>query len=130
LCCTPTHQTTLKMSSWKTERTKVHCKEVPPEEDLPPPIIEDMSTAQEQPAAEMPHLEEQENESNSGPPKVDCSPEEKQRVQRENLNKILLNLLSKIPGKNAIDVTYLLEEGSGRRLRRRTLMLTESSFRK
>ncbi|XP_041035607.1 histone-lysine N-methyltransferase ASH1L isoform X1 [Carcharodon carcharias] len=131
LCCTPTYQTALtKMSSWKTERTKVHCKEVVQEEDLPPPIIEDMSTAQEQPAAEMPHLEEQESESSNGPPKVDCSPEEKQRVQRENLNKILLNLLAKIPGKNAIDVTYLLEEGSGRRLRRRTLMLTESSFRK
>ncbi|XP_078063854.1 histone-lysine N-methyltransferase ASH1L-like, partial [Mustelus asterias] len=131
LCCTPTYQTALtKMSSWKSERTKVHCKEVVQEEDLPPPIIEDMSTAQEQPAAEMPHLEEQESESSTAPPKVDCSPEEKQRVQRENLNKILLNLLAKIPGKNAIDVTYLLEEGSGRRLRRRTLMLTESSFRK
>ncbi|XP_060676785.1 histone-lysine N-methyltransferase ASH1L isoform X2 [Hemiscyllium ocellatum] len=117
-------------SSWKTERTKVHCKEVVQEEDLPPPIIEDMSTAQEQPAAEMPHLEEQESESSSNPPKMDCNPEEKQRLQRDNLNKILLNLLAKIPGKNAIDVTYLLEEGSGRRLRRRTLMLTESSFRK
>ncbi|XP_048476417.1 histone-lysine N-methyltransferase ASH1L isoform X2 [Rhincodon typus] len=117
-------------SSWKTERTKVHCKEVVQEDDLPPPIIEDMSTAQEQPAAEMPHLEEQESESSSNPLKVDCNPEEKQRLQRENLNKILLNLLAKIPGKNAIDVTYLLEEGSGRRLRRRTLMLTESSFRK
>ncbi|XP_059499069.1 histone-lysine N-methyltransferase ASH1L isoform X2 [Stegostoma tigrinum] len=117
-------------SSWKTERTKVHCKEVVQEDDLPPPIIEDMSTAQEQPAAEMPHLEEQESESSSNTLKVDCNPEEKQRLQRENLNKILLNLLAKIPGKNAIDVTYLLEEGSGRRLRRRTLMLTESSFRK
>uniref|UniRef100_UPI00398E5770 histone-lysine N-methyltransferase ASH1L n=1 Tax=Pristiophorus japonicus TaxID=55135 RepID=UPI00398E5770 len=133
LCCTPTYQTALtKMSSWKTERTKVHCKVVVQEDDLPPPIIEDMSTAQEQPAAEMPHLEEQESESSSSGsgPKVDCSPEEKQRVQREKLNKILLDLLAKIPGKNAIDVTYLLEEGSGRRLRRRTLMLTESSFRK
>ncbi|XP_059499070.1 histone-lysine N-methyltransferase ASH1L isoform X3 [Stegostoma tigrinum] len=131
LCCTPTYQTALtKISSWKTERTKVHCKEVVQEDDLPPPIIEDMSTAQEQPAAEMPHLEEQESESSSNTLKVDCNPEEKQRLQRENLNKILLNLLAKIPGKNAIDVTYLLEEGSGRRLRRRTLMLTESSFRK
>lgn len=30
----------------------------------------------------------------------------------------------------AIDVTYLLEEGSGRKLRRRTLTIPESSFRK
>lgn len=30
----------------------------------------------------------------------------------------------------AIDVTYLLEEGSGRKLRRRTLTILESSFRK
>ncbi|XP_062897918.1 histone-lysine N-methyltransferase ASH1L isoform X1 [Mobula hypostoma] len=117
-------------SSWKSDRTKVHCKDVAPEEDLPPPIIEDMSTAQEQPAAEMPHLEEQESEGSSNTSKADCSPEEKQREQREKLNKILLNLLAKIPGKNAIDVTYLLEEGSGRRLRRRTLLLAESSLRK
>ncbi|XP_042202296.1 histone-lysine N-methyltransferase ASH1L-like [Callorhinchus milii] len=128
LCCTPTYQTALtKMSSWKTERPKLHCKEVAPEEELPPPIIEDMSSAQEQPATEMPHLEEQQKETG---PKGNLSSEDKQRAQRDNLNKILLSLLAKIPGKNAIDVTYLLEEGSGRRLRRRTLMLTESSFRK
>eukprot|EP00062_Callorhinchus_milii_P027640 gi/632991184/ref/XP_007884512.1/ PREDICTED: histone-lysine N-methyltransferase ASH1L-like [Callorhinchus milii] len=86
-----------------------------------------MSSAQEQPATEMPHLEEQQKETG---PKGNLSSEDKQRAQRDNLNKILLSLLAKIPGKNAIDVTYLLEEGSGRRLRRRTLMLTESSFRK
>ncbi|XP_055487805.1 histone-lysine N-methyltransferase ASH1L-like, partial [Leucoraja erinacea] len=158
LCSPPSNPSTSKTSSWKTERTKAHCKEAvavasAAEEDLPPPIIEDMSTALEQPAAEMPHLEEQESEvaaaaaaaaaapgaaaaagggaaPSAGAAKPDLSPEEKQRVQREKLNKILLNLLAKIPGKNAIDVTYLLEEGSGRRLRRRTLLLTETCFRK
>ncbi|XP_078288124.1 histone-lysine N-methyltransferase ASH1L [Rhinoraja longicauda] len=146
LCGPSTNANASKTPSWKSERTKVHCKEAAPEEDLPPPIIEDMSTAQEQPAAEMPHLEEQESEAaataggaaaaagaggvSGGASKADCSPEEKQRMQREKLNKILLNLLAKIPGKNAIDVTYLLEEGSGRRLRRRTLLLTETCFRK
>ncbi|XP_010214431.1 PREDICTED: histone-lysine N-methyltransferase ASH1L-like [Tinamus guttatus] len=59
-----------------------------------------------------------------------CTPEERRHLQRERLNQILLNLLEKIPGKNAIDVTYLLEEGSGRKLRRRTLSIPESSFRK
>ncbi|XP_046875778.1 histone-lysine N-methyltransferase ASH1L isoform X2 [Hypomesus transpacificus] len=45
----------------------------------------------------------------------------KREAQRDRLNKILLDLLHRTPSKNAIDVTYLLEEGSGRRLRRRTL---------
>eukprot|EP00062_Callorhinchus_milii_P026288 gi/632988226/ref/XP_007882991.1/ PREDICTED: histone-lysine N-methyltransferase ASH1L-like [Callorhinchus milii] len=85
------------MSSWKTERPKLHCKEVAPEEELPPPIIEDMSSAQEQPATEMPHLEEQQKETG---PKGNLSSEDKQRAQRDNLNKILLSLLAKIPGKN------------------------------
>ncbi|XP_037548842.1 histone-lysine N-methyltransferase ASH1L isoform X3 [Nematolebias whitei] len=45
----------------------------------------------------------------------------KREAQRERLNKILLDLLHRTPNKNAIDVSYLLDEGAGRRLRRRTL---------
>ncbi|KAJ3609765.1 hypothetical protein NHX12_024276, partial [Muraenolepis orangiensis] len=45
----------------------------------------------------------------------------RREAQRDRLNKILLDLLHRTPSKNAIDVTYLLEEGAGRRLRRRTL---------
>uniref|UniRef100_A0A672P6V4 Histone-lysine N-methyltransferase ASH1L-like n=1 Tax=Sinocyclocheilus grahami TaxID=75366 RepID=A0A672P6V4_SINGR len=54
----------------------------------------------------------------------------RREAQRERLNKILLDLLHRAPSKNAIDVTYLLEEGSGRRLRRRTLGLSEFICRK
>ncbi|XP_059365225.1 histone-lysine N-methyltransferase ASH1L-like [Carassius carassius] len=54
----------------------------------------------------------------------------RREAQRERLNKILLDLLHQAPSKNAIDVTYLLEEGSGRRLRRRTLGLSEFICRK
>ncbi|XP_061598213.1 histone-lysine N-methyltransferase ASH1L [Cololabis saira] len=51
-------------------------------------------------------------------------------AQRERLNKILLDLLHRTPSKNAIDVTYLLEEGAGRRLRRRTLGFGDFILRK
>ncbi|KAJ8354835.1 hypothetical protein SKAU_G00224020 [Synaphobranchus kaupii] len=54
----------------------------------------------------------------------------RREAQRERLNKILLNLLHQTPSKNVIDVTYLLEEGSGRRLRRRTLGLGDFVGRK
>uniref|UniRef100_A0A672T867 Histone-lysine N-methyltransferase ASH1L-like n=1 Tax=Sinocyclocheilus grahami TaxID=75366 RepID=A0A672T867_SINGR len=54
----------------------------------------------------------------------------RREAQRVRLNKILLDLLHRAPSKNAIDVTYLLEEGSGRRLRRRTLGLSEFICRK
>ncbi|KAK1805371.1 hypothetical protein P4O66_019681 [Electrophorus voltai] len=54
----------------------------------------------------------------------------RREAQRERLNKILLDLLHRAPSKNAIDVTYLLEEGSGRRLRRRTLGLSDFVSRK
>ncbi|KAI1885914.1 hypothetical protein AGOR_G00208660 [Albula goreensis] len=54
----------------------------------------------------------------------------KREAQRERLNKILLNLLHQTPSKNVIDVTYLLEEGSGPRLRRRTLGLGDFVGRK
>nr|XP_023695525.1 histone-lysine N-methyltransferase ASH1L-like [Paramormyrops kingsleyae] len=55
---------------------------------------------------------------------------ERREVQRQRLNKILLNLLHQTPSKTTIDVTYLLEEGPGRRLRRRTLGLADFSGRK
>ncbi|KAM9385510.1 histone-lysine N-methyltransferase ASH1L isoform 2-T2 [Pholidichthys leucotaenia] len=54
----------------------------------------------------------------------------RREAQRERLNKILLDLLHRTPSKNAIDVTYLLEEGAGRRLRRRTLGFSDLVGRK
>uniref|UniRef100_A0A8B9J3A2 Histone-lysine N-methyltransferase ASH1L n=1 Tax=Amazona collaria TaxID=241587 RepID=A0A8B9J3A2_9PSIT len=130
-------------SSWKTDRSKPQIKDLNQEEDSLP-LMEDVLGNQEQPSSEMPTLEESEKEAASGEgceaeKKVEesssdtrqlCTPEERRHIQRERLNQILLNLLEKIPGKNAIDVTYLLEEGSGRKLRRRTLTIPESSFRK
>ncbi|XP_033634855.1 uncharacterized protein LOC117296092 [Asterias rubens] len=35
--------------------------------------------------------------------------------QKERLNGLLLNLLGKMPGKQPVDLTYLLEEGNGKR---------------
>ncbi|XP_019383638.1 PREDICTED: histone-lysine N-methyltransferase ASH1L isoform X2 [Gavialis gangeticus] len=130
-------------SSWKTDRSKSQIKDLNQDED-PLPLIEDVLLNQEQTSSEMPTLEEPEKEAMSSEgcesdKKVEdsssvtrqlCTPEERRHIQRERLNQILLNLLEKIPGKNAIDVTYLLEEGSGRKLRRRTLSIPESSFRK
>lgn len=54
----------------------------------------------------------------------------RREAQRERLNKILLDLLHRTPSKNAIDVTYLLEEGAGRRLRRRALGFSDFVGRK
>lgn len=92
---------------------------------------------QENPAPEVPETEspclevnEQVEESSSTTQAHLCSTQERQQVQRDKLNRILLRLLDKIPGKNAIDVTYLLEEGPCRKLRRRTLTLPECIFRK
>ncbi|NXL89619.1 ASH1L methyltransferase, partial [Alectura lathami] len=130
-------------SSWKTDRAKPQIKDLNQEEDSLP-LIEDVLGSQEQASSEVPSLEEPEKEvvpsessetdkkgeeSNSDTRQL-CTPEERRHLQRERLNQILLNLLEKIPGKNAIDVTYLLEEGSGRKLRRRTLTIPDSSFRK
>ncbi|XP_062867038.1 histone-lysine N-methyltransferase ASH1L [Trichomycterus rosablanca] len=42
-------------------------------------------------------------------------------AQRERLHKFMQPLLHRTLNKNAIDLSYLLQEGSGRRLRRRTL---------
>ncbi|XP_075593095.1 histone-lysine N-methyltransferase ASH1L isoform X1 [Balearica regulorum gibbericeps] len=130
-------------SSWKTDRSKPQIKDLNQEEDALP-LIEEVLGNQDQASSDMPSLEEPEKEavssetcetdkkveeSNSDTRQL-CTPEERRHIQRERLNQILLNLLEKIPGKNAIDVTYLLEEGSGRKLRRRTLTIPESSFRK
>ncbi|KAF0024586.1 hypothetical protein F2P81_023388 [Scophthalmus maximus] len=92
-----------------------------------------------QEAAERKELEESSNErlgemlelpSSSASSPLHHSALGRREAQRDRLNKILLDLLHRTPGKNgegpgtkqgAIDVTYLLEEGAGRRLRRRTL---------
>ncbi|XP_069933658.1 histone-lysine N-methyltransferase ASH1L isoform X5 [Oryctolagus cuniculus] len=130
-------------SSWKSERSKPPLKDLGQEDDALP-LIEEVLASQEQAANEMHSMEEPEQEGataqvsegeknteeSSQEPQPACTPEERRHNQRERLNQILLNLLEKIPGKNAIDVTYLLEEGSGRKLRRRTLFIPENSFRK
>ncbi|XP_042296720.1 histone-lysine N-methyltransferase ASH1L [Sceloporus undulatus] len=131
-------------SSWKSDRSKSQNKDLSQEED-PLPLMEDMIARQEPASSEqLPSVEDPEKEAlpqengemdnkveeSSSIPMRPCTPEERRHMQRERLNQILLTLLEKIPGKNAIDVTYLLEEGSGRKLRRRTLALPESSFRK
>ncbi|NXN99315.1 ASH1L methyltransferase, partial [Rhinopomastus cyanomelas] len=128
-------------SSWKSDRSKQQMKDLNPEDPLP--LMEEVLGSQEPASSEVPRLEEPDKEAapgeGGGDKKVEestsdtrqpCTPEERRHLQRERLNQILLNLLEKIPGKNAIDVTYLLEEGSGRKLRRRTLTIPESSFRK
>ncbi|XP_039107396.1 histone-lysine N-methyltransferase ASH1L isoform X1 [Hyaena hyaena] len=129
-------------SSWKSERPKPPLKELGQDDDALP-LIEEVLASQERAAEAGPGPEEPERggaaaaagdrakaeEGSLGPPPAG-TPEERRLGQRERLNHILLGLLEKIPGKNAIDVTYLLEEGSGRKLRRRTLFIPESSFRK
>lgn len=130
-------------SSWKSERSKPLLKDLGQDDDALP-LIEEVLASQEQAANEMPSPEEPDQERVTGDvsdaekkpeessqePQLASTPEERRHIQRERLNQILLNLLEKIPGKNAIDVTYLLEEGSGRKLRRRTLFIPENSFRK
>uniref|UniRef100_A0A8C5J3L8 Histone-lysine N-methyltransferase ASH1L n=1 Tax=Junco hyemalis TaxID=40217 RepID=A0A8C5J3L8_JUNHY len=130
-------------SSWKSDRSKPQMKDLNQEEDSLP-LMEEVLGAPEQAPGELPSPEEPDKEpvasegceadkkgdENPSDTRPLCSPEERRHLQRERLNQILLNLLEKIPGKNAIDVTYLLEEGSGRKLRRRTLTMAESSFRK
>ncbi|KAM4690045.1 histone-lysine N-methyltransferase ASH1L [Rhinophrynus dorsalis] len=128
-------------SSWKSEHPKPPGRDLHQEEDTLP-MMEDLLGSQDLTRHEMPALEETEiepssleisdkrvEESSSLPAHL-CSPQERQQAQREKLNQILLRLLEKLPGKNAIDVTYLLEEGPCRKLRRRTLTLPECIFRK
>ncbi|XP_031747240.1 histone-lysine N-methyltransferase ASH1L isoform X2 [Xenopus tropicalis] len=128
-------------SAWKSDRPKQSSSCLHTEED-PLPTMADLLTnpetcQQENPAPEVPETEspclevnEQVEESSSTTQAHLCSTQERQQVQRDKLNRILLRLLDKIPGKNAIDVTYLLEEGPCRKLRRRTLTLPECIFRK
>uniref|UniRef100_UPI00358EFC59 histone-lysine N-methyltransferase ASH1L-like isoform X2 n=1 Tax=Myxine glutinosa TaxID=7769 RepID=UPI00358EFC59 len=46
------------------------------------------------------------------------SAEDRRARQKERLNDIMLALLAKCPSRNAIDVTYMLDEGPGRKLRK------------
>ncbi|KAM3910275.1 histone-lysine N-methyltransferase ASH1L isoform 2-T4 [Leptodactylus fuscus] len=120
-------------SSWKSERTKPSGGDLHQEE--PMPIMEDLMVHSEAPVPEiLPPTQTEVSESstveaNDCPPRL-CSPQEHRQAKRDKLNQILLQLLEKLPGKNAIDVTYLLEEGPCRKLRRRTLNLPECIFRK
>ncbi|XP_070541965.1 histone-lysine N-methyltransferase ASH1L-like isoform X2 [Ptychodera flava] len=57
--------------------------------------------------------------------------EERKSQKKERLNGILLKLLSKLPGKQgkaAVDVTYLLEEGCGKRQRKRPPLALDGFF--
>ncbi|XP_071987710.1 histone-lysine N-methyltransferase ASH1L isoform X2 [Engystomops pustulosus] len=120
-------------SSWKSERPKSSGGDLHTEE--PMPAMEDLMVSNETPAPEiLPPTQAEVIESStveaSDRPLRLCSPQEHRQAKRDKLNRILLQLLEKLPGKNAIDVTYLLEEGPCRKLRRRTLNLPECIFRK
>ncbi|KAJ8334994.1 hypothetical protein SKAU_G00406330 [Synaphobranchus kaupii] len=110
-------------SSWKSERPKLPCKEgvaaCPPLERGAEREAEEDDEEEEEERGEAERGEVLESLS----PSLLHSEVEKREAQRGRLNKILLNLLHRTPSKSVIDVTYLLEEGSGRRLRRRTLAL-------
>ncbi|KAG9464638.1 hypothetical protein GDO78_019630, partial [Eleutherodactylus coqui] len=98
-------------SSWKTDRPKQSGTELQLEE----PGMEDLMVNSNVPAPEiLSPLQAEVSESsvaeaNDCPPHV-CSLQEHRQTKRDKLNRILLQLLEKLPGKNAIDVTYLLEE--------------------
>ncbi|XP_063802675.1 histone-lysine N-methyltransferase ASH1L [Pseudophryne corroboree] len=123
-------------SSWKSERPKPSGGDLQQEEPLP--IMEDIMVDADTPSApeatesDPTQLEITEGGALDGdgcPPRL-CSLQDRQQAKRAKLNRILLGLLEKLPGKNVIDVTYLLEEGPCRKLRRRTLNLPECIFRK
>lgn len=40
--------------------------------------------------------------------------------KKDHLNNIMLKLLSSVPGKNKIDITYLLDDGLGKRKKKKT----------
>ncbi|XP_053330544.1 histone-lysine N-methyltransferase ASH1L [Spea bombifrons] len=123
-------------SSWKSEQPKPSRRDLPPEED-PQPLMDELLPNEEVSAPEeaeqelsaLEVIESQAEESCSLPPQM-RGPQERQQAQRDKLNRILLRLLERLPGKNAIDVTYLLEEGPCRKLRRRTLTLPDCVYRK
>lgn len=105
-------------SAWKSERPKPSGGELHSEEA----VMEELMARNDLPPAQ---ADANVPEAENRPPRL-CPPQTK----RDKLNRILLQLLEKLPGKNAIDVTYLLEEGPCRKLRRRTLNLPEGIFRK
>ncbi|KAM5129489.1 histone-lysine N-methyltransferase ASH1L [Mantella aurantiaca] len=110
-------------SSWKSDRPKSSSADLPPEE--PMPLMEDLMVNPD------PCVQEELEESAAAErPLLRLCSLERQQSKRDKLNQILLRLLDKLPSKNAIDVTYLLEEGPCRKLRRRTLNLPECIFRK
>lgn len=113
-------------SSWKSERPKPSGGELQPEE--PMPVMEELMV-NDAPPVQAEVSESSPLEADNRPPRL-CSPQECRQAKKDKLNRILLPLLEKLPGKNAIDVTYLLEEGPCRKLRRRTLNLPECIFRK
>uniref|UniRef100_A0A8C4NHN1 Histone-lysine N-methyltransferase ASH1L n=1 Tax=Eptatretus burgeri TaxID=7764 RepID=A0A8C4NHN1_EPTBU len=47
------------------------------------------------------------------------SPADRKKRRRDRLNAVLSRLLNKLPRKNTVDASYLLQEGSGKRLRKR-----------
>ncbi|XP_069582002.1 histone-lysine N-methyltransferase ASH1L [Ranitomeya imitator] len=112
-------------SSWKCEPPKASRTDVQQEE--PMPVMEDLLVDSEAPLSDL--LAPPQAEVSERPPRL-FSLQEQRRTKRDKLNRVLLRLLEKLPGKNAIDVTYLLEEGPCRKLRRRTLNLPECIFRK
>ncbi|KAM9293897.1 LOW QUALITY PROTEIN: histone-lysine N-methyltransferase ASH1L [Gastrophryne carolinensis] len=128
-------------SSWKSDRSKPPGAELPMDDAMP--LMEELMVSHDAALQEESESCLREArvepevcaaataalEGNGHPPRL-CSPEERQQNKRARLNHLLLRLLEKLPSKNAIDVTYLLEEGPCRKLRRRTLNLPECIFRK
>ncbi|XP_058876943.1 histone-lysine N-methyltransferase ASH1L-like [Acipenser ruthenus] len=114
------------------EREREREKERPPRQDQQQGAEEEEEEEEEEERERRPEEEEEEGEREREAPLLELGPPSERRgAQRERLNKILLHLLHRIPGKNVIDVTYLLEEGSGRKLRRRTLGIGDgASYRK
>ncbi|XP_066274110.1 histone-lysine N-methyltransferase ASH1L-like isoform X3 [Branchiostoma lanceolatum] len=74
-----------------------------------PPISDKIipsSSAEEPPTSSEPHKTKQ------------------RRKQKDRLNNVLLKLLAKLPGKHKpVDVSYLLEEGAGKRQRKKTTLV-------
>ncbi|XP_019720909.1 histone-lysine N-methyltransferase ASH1L isoform X2 [Hippocampus comes] len=108
----------------------------------PPPAEGDNDEDEEGAEGQGPEAEEQKEQREGSTERIGEMPEQpsssacsplrhpalgRREAQRERLNKILLDLLHRTPSKNAVDVTYLLEEdeeeeeGAGRRLRQQTL---------
>ncbi|XP_006814029.2 histone-lysine N-methyltransferase ASH1L-like [Saccoglossus kowalevskii] len=77
---------------------------------------------------EVDHMEEDEKSPEERHQEME---EERKAGKKERLNSILLRLLSKLPGKQgkaAVDVTYLLEKGCGKRQRKRPPLALDGFF--